>query len=274
MLRGLYAAGSGMIAQQRKQEMLTNNLSNINTPGFKGDQASLRTFPNMLITAMGTDHGRTHGTNRVGVLSTGAYMQERTPNFSQGDLQETGNNTDVALLQSIVPTDEETGQDAMLVFETQNDDGDTRYTRNGNFTIDSQGFLTNASGHYILGTDGEPINAQNENIIINSDGEVLTADEDLLGQINVSVVTDPGQLVKEGEGLFRYDGDNEVVTAVANDEVTYQLQQGFIERSNVDASQTMTEMMTALRAFEANQKVLQAYDQSMERAVNDIGRIG
>lgn len=274
MLRGLYAAGAGMISQQRKQEMLSNNLANINTPGFKGDQGSLRTFPNMLIKAVGTDHGRMTGSNHVGELATGVYMQEQTPNFTQGDVQETGNNTDVALFQGLVPVNEETNENAMLVFETQNDDGDIRYTRNGNFAIDSQGFLTNSSGHFILGVDGDPVNVGNENITINSEGQILSAEEDLLGQINVAVVTDPGQLVKEGEGLFRYDGDNDVVTAVANDEVTFQLQQGFIERSNVDASQTMTEMMTALRAFEANQKVLQAYDQSMERAVNDVGRIG
>ncbi|PYZ92519.1 flagellar biosynthesis protein FlgC [Salipaludibacillus keqinensis] len=275
MLRGLYAAGSGMIAQQRRQEMLSNNLSNINTPGHKGDQSSLRAFPNMLIQAMGTDHPRSHGTNRVGELSTGVYMQEQTPNFRQGDMQETDNTTDVALLQGLVPTDEETGEDAMLVYETLNNDGDLRYTRNGNFTVDGQGFLTSSQGHYILGIDGEPINVQNDQIRVDSNGEIFsTVDEELLGQINVAVVTDPTQLVKEGEGFLRYEGENDVFTAVDNEDVTYQLQQGFIERSNVDASQTVTEMMTALRAFEANQKVLQAYDQSMERAVNDIGRIG
>src|SRR5690554_8122228 len=99
MLRGLYTAGSGMIAQQRRQEMLTNNLANANTPGYKADQASLRSFPNQLIKALGTDHMQKYGTNRVGELSTGVYMQERTPNFRQGDINETRNNTDIAILQ-------------------------------------------------------------------------------------------------------------------------------------------------------------------------------
>ncbi|RKL68026.1 flagellar biosynthesis protein FlgC [Salipaludibacillus neizhouensis] len=274
MLRGLYAAGAGMISQQRKQEMLSNNIANINTPGYKEDQGSLRTFPDMMIKALGTDHIQTTGSNHVGTLATGVYMQEQTPNFTQGDIQETGNNTDVALLQALVPINEETDEEAMLVFETQNDNGDIRYTRNGNFAIDSQGTLTNSSGHYILGVDGNPITVNNENITINSEGQIFSAEQDLLGQINVAVVTDPGQLVKEGEGLFRYDGDNDVVTAVDNDEVTFQLQQGFVERSNVDATRTMTEMMTALRTFEANQKVLQAYDQTMQRTVNDVGKIG
>lgn len=274
MLRGLYSAAAGMIAQQRRQEMLTNNISNIETPGYKSDQGSMRTFPSMLINAMGTDHQRFGGSNHVGELATGVYMQERTPNFRQGDMQQTGNNTDIALLQGLVPTDEESGQEALLVYETRNNDGDLRYTRNGNFTIDGEGMLTTSKGHYILGTDGEPINVQNENIRVTSDGDIFSEADELLGQINVSVITDPNQLVKEGDGFLRYDGENDVVTALGNGDVTYQLQQGFVERSNVDAQQTMTEMMSVLRSFEANQKVLQAYDQSMERAVNDVGRIG
>lgn len=274
MLRGLYAAGSGMIAQQRRQEMLTNNISNIETPGYKSDQGSMRTFPSMLINAMGTDHQQFGRSTHVGELSTGVYMQERTPNFRQGDMQQTGNNTDIALLQGLVPTDEDSGQDALIVYETRNDDGELRYTRNGNFTIDGQGMLTTAKGHYILGNDGEPINVGNENIRVTSNGEIFSEADELLGQISVSVVTDPTQLVKEGDGFLRYDGENDVVTAIGNEDVTYQLQQGFVERSNVDAQQAMTEMMNVLRSFEANQKVLQAYDQSMERAVNDVGRIG
>ncbi|WP_078578961.1 flagellar hook-basal body protein [Salipaludibacillus agaradhaerens] len=274
MLRGLYAAGSGMIAQQRRQEMLTNNLSNVNTPGFKADQASLRTFPNMLINALGTDHQQAFGTNRVGELATGVYMQEQTPNFRQGDMQETGNNTDIALLQGLVPQDDDTGQDALLVYEILNNDGEIRYTRNGNFTIDGQGFLTDSQGHYILGVDGDPINVQNENIRVEANGQIFSDANELLGQINVAVVADPSQLVKEGNGFLRYDGENDVITAVGNAAVTYQLQQGFIERSTVDTAQTMTEMMNTLRTFEANQKVLQAYDQSLERAVNNVGRLG
>ena len=81
------------------------------------------------------------------------------------------------------------------------------------------------------------------------------------------------QLVKEGNGLFRFDGDA-LPTAMGNGEIVYQIQQGFIERSNVDSAQTMTEMMNTYRVFEANQKVLQAYDRSLEKAVNEIGRIG
>ncbi|MDG5787286.1 flagellar hook-basal body protein [Evansella sp. AB-P1] len=274
MLRGLYTAGAGMIAQQRRQEMLTNNMANADTPGFKADKASLRSFPNQLLQAMGTNHTQKYGTNRIGELSTGVYLQEKTPNFRQGDIQETFNTTDMALLQSVVPQDEETGQDAMLAFVVQNSDGETRYTRNGNFTFDGQGFLTTSHGHYVLDINGEPINVGSEDFRVSRNGEVFDINDEVIGQMNVSVIPDPTQLVKEGNGLLRYDGENDIVTALGNEEVTFQIAQGFVERSNVDASQTMTEMMNALRSFEANQRVLQAYDRSLERAVNDVGRIG
>lgn len=276
MLRGLYTAGAGMISQQRNQEMLSNNIANVNTPGFKADQGSLRTFPNMLIQAMGTDHqfpGRRSPV--IGELATGVYMQERTPNFRQGDLMETTNSTDIALLQGETPIDEESGLPGMLAFQIQNDDGDIRYTRNGDFTVDSDGFLTMGTGHYVLDTDGAPIEVGNEDFRVNQSGEIFTddADEVFLGQIDIMLIPDPGLLVKEGSGFLRYDGDEAIASAIGNDDVLYQLQQGYLERSNVDAGQTMTQMMAALRNFEANQKVLQAYDQSLERAVNDIGRI-
>ncbi|MBU9710595.1 flagellar hook-basal body protein [Evansella tamaricis] len=273
MLRGLYTAGAGMIAQQRRQELLTNNLANANTPGFKADQGSFRSFPNQLIQAMGTDHRRTAGSNHVGELTTGVYMQERTPNFRQGDVYETFQTTDVALLQGALPIGDD-GQQASLFYTVENNNGEVRYTRNGNFTIDGAGYLTNSQGNYVLGNNGERLNVGNGDIAINANGEIYDNNEQLLGQINVAMVLDPAQLVKEGNGLLRYDGENDVPSAIGNGDVTFQLQQGFLERSNVDTAQTMTEMMTALRTFEANQRVLQAYDRSLERTVNEVGKIG
>ncbi|CAM3966365.1 flagellar hook-basal body protein [Alkalicoccus chagannorensis] len=272
MLRGLYSAGAGMMAQQRQQEMHTNNLSNAETPGYKADQGSLRKFPNMIAAAMGTQ-AAPNGAPRIGELTTGVYMQERTPNFRQGDVQETGNNTDVALFQSDVPVDEETGEEAMLAFNVAAEDGEIRYTRNGNFTIDQDGFLTTAQGNYILDTEGEPVELDNDQIRISPEGEVFDEDETLITQLDVSVIPDPTNLVKEGEGLLNYEGEAAIASAVGDEDISYQLQQGFVERSNVDAQQTTAQMMNAMNTFEMNQTVLQAYDQNLERTVNDIGRI-
>ncbi|MBU8905919.1 flagellar hook-basal body protein [Desertibacillus haloalkaliphilus] len=276
MLRGLYGSAAGMFTQQRRQEMLTENLANANTPGFKADRASIRTFPNMLIQAQNTSNLPPNRSHYVGELSPGAYLQERIPNFAQGDLNETGNNTDIALLQGNIPINEETGRAGALFFTVEHEDGNARYTRNGNLAVDGQGFLTTSAGHYILDTAGERIEVGNEQFTVNRNGVVSTAAGAEIAQIEVAFSEDPALLVKEGDGLLRLEADelDALPTAIGNDEISYQLQQGFIERSNVDAGQTMTEMMQAFRAFEANQKVLQAYDQSLDKAVNEVGRIG
>ena len=96
MFRGFYTVASGMLSQQRKTEMLTNNMSNANTPGYKADQASMRAFPEMLMDRMDSTSIPTEKklslpfNERVGKLNTGVYMQETIPSFVQGDLQETG----------------------------------------------------------------------------------------------------------------------------------------------------------------------------------------
>ncbi|MCT8140135.1 flagellar hook-basal body protein [Anaerobacillus sp. CMMVII] len=274
MIRGFYTSAAGMIAQQRRQEMLTNNLANADTPGYRADDASLRAFPNLLIQAMGVDNRPQGKTTHVGELSTGVYLQERTLNFRQGDLHETGNRTDIALLQGVVPLNEETGRPGALLFSVENQTGEVRYTRNGNFTVDGQGYLTTSEGFYVLDPSGNRLNVGNDDFKLTQEGFLVNENGTNFAQINVAFVANPNQLVKEGNGLLRYEGGQAVLSANGNANISYQLNQGFIERANVDTAQTMTDMMTAFRAFEANQRVLQAYDRSMEKAVNEIGRIG
>ncbi|KMJ56376.1 flagellar basal body rod protein FlgC [Bacillus sp. LL01] len=274
MLRGLYGAAAGMIAQQQRQEMLTNNLANANTPGYKADQASLRAFPNMLIRAMDTETHKGASAPTIGELTTGVYLQERMPNFRQGDINETGNSTDIALLQGVMP-EGELGRPGALFYTIQaGNEGEVRYSRNGNFTIDGAGFLTTTEGHYLLGTNGQPLEVGEENFTIDENGLLTASNGDAVGQMNIAYAEDPMLLVKEGNGLLRFTEEGELPTAIGNADISFQLQQGFVERSNVDASQTMTEMMNAYRSFEANQRILQAYDQSLEKAVNEVGRIG
>lgn len=280
MLRGFYSAAAGMISQQRRQEMLTNNLANANTPGFKADQASLRAFPEMLITSMNTDtlpvkkQFQLKGVNTVGSINTGVYMQEATPTFKQGDLQETGNQTDLALVDVNLPINEETNRPGALFYQVVNAEGEPRYTRNGNFTVDGEGYLTTTDGNYVIDTFGEPIVIYGSEFTVTTDGRFFEEGEDTGQQINIAYAENPANLVKEGNGLFRLEDDNpELPTAIDNPDILFQVKQKFIERSNVDIEQTMSEMMMAYRTFEANQKILKAYDQSMEKAVNEIGRI-
>ncbi|SFE60902.1 flagellar hook-basal body protein [Alteribacillus iranensis] len=261
MLRGFYGAASGMITQQRRTEMLTDNISNLRTPGYKEDHGSIRTFPEMLLQARGgSSFG---GSTPIGSLATGVYMQERTPNVSQGDLMETGNATDAALLQGALP------ENAALFFTVTNEEGEVRYTRNGNWAVDGAGFLTTGEGYYVLGADGEPLDVENENFRLLEDGTVMHENGEVIGQVGIAYAENANDMVKEGNSLLRSEA-GELPAADAD----FQLQQGFLERSNVDANRTMTELMSAYRLFESNQRIMQAYDQNMQRAVNDVGRLG
>lgn len=277
MLRGFYTATAGMISQQKRTEMLSNNIANANTSGYKSDQSAVRAFPEMLLSRMENDsmpikNGQSFGINTsIGSLNTGAYIQELIPQFTQGDVRETGLPSDVALVEGIIPLNNETNIKGVLLFPVQTQNGEQRYTRNGTFTLDNEGILT-SNGNPVLSTTGNPISIQSNDYQITPEGNVLVGGENV-GQIDVRFGGDVRNLVKEGNGLYRTADEEDLPSALNNGEIQYTLRQGFVERSNVDVSKTYTDMMTAYRAFEANQKVLQAYDRSMEKAANEIGRL-
>lgn len=277
MLRGFYTAASGMMAQQRRIEMWTNNIANANTPGYKSDQAALRAFPELLLSRLDKATVPTKTPRSfplqptIGSINTGVYMQELIPNFRQGDIKETGQPTDIAMINGTLPVDAETGKEGTLFFIVQNENGDIRYTRNGNFTLNPQGFLTTNDGWYVLDENGRRIQLPSTNFAVNADGTIV-ANNNRIARINIAFAANPNTLVKEGNGLFR--SENGVLpSALGNPNITYTLKQGFLERANVDLNRAMTEMLSAYRAFEANQKIVQAYDRSMDKAVNEIGRL-
>ncbi|MCQ6279920.1 flagellar hook-basal body protein [Bacillus sp. EB600] len=262
MFKGFYTAASGMLAQQRRTDMLTNNMANANTPGFKEDQSTLRAFPDMLLELM---NGQTPGGPKVGSLSTGVYMQEAIPRFIQGDMKETDNKTDMALVDINA-----NGLRGSVFFTVQDPSGQPRYTRNGNFTLDAQGYLTTGNGQYILDTNGKPIQLSSDQFTV-SDTGLITGQNGEQAQLGIAFAAQPGSLIKEGNGLYRTESGTSLASA-ANQQ--FKLQQGFLEQSNVDLSKSMTDMLTAYRSFEANQKILQAYDRSMEKVANEVGKIG
>lgn len=272
MLRGFYTAGAGMMAQQRYQESLSNNMANALTPGYKQDRSTFRAFPEMLIqniesrqvpTSTGLKLPRNH---IVGPINSGVYMQEDIPLFQQGPIQETHINTDVALLNGEMPDD--TG---FLFFTVQNGDGDVRYTRNGHFTVDAEGYLTTQEGFYVLNDEGARIQTGTENFEVMANGAVISPfDNTFLGVVYHPNAND---FVKEGDNLFNNDGEVAPVDARAAGGVSFQIGQGQLERSNVDPAQVMTEMTRSYRLFEINQQVVRMFDQSMDLAANQIGRL-
>lgn len=268
MFRGFYTAASGMFSQQRRQDMLTNNIANANTPGYKADQAALRAFPEMLLQRMDDQSigdRKIRTSTQVGSLNTGAYMQEVIPTFQQGDMEETGKMTDIALIDGQLPD-----EGGLLFFTVQDQNGEFRYTRNGDFSLDAQGNVVSSEGFFVLGENGEPIQINSDTFQINDQGTVVVEGQQV-AQLGLAYANNPQDLIKVGNSLFQ--AENDLPNARENNEVTFKIQQGFLERSNVDMNKTMTEMLNAYRLFEANQKILQAYDRSMDKAVNEVGRL-
>lgn len=277
MFRGFYTAASGMITQQRKTEILTNNLSNMTTPGYKGDESSIRAFPEMLIQQMNSEQvsptkslSLPYLTN-VGPLNTGAYIQDVTPNFRQGDIQETGFATDFALRDVNMPQSEE-GVSSTIFFTLENPDGGVRYTRNGNFTLDEAGYLTNGSGWYVLDQDGNRIFLGDDSFTLREDGWIEQNGQ-AVSRLGVGFSENPFNLQKVGEGYYETEDGQPLPSVYDTDDAYFSVVQGSLEQSNVDAAETMTQLLSSYRTFEANQKVLQAYDESMDKAVNEIGKI-
>ncbi|KAA6450910.1 flagellar hook-basal body protein [Bacillus swezeyi] len=279
MLKGLYTATSAMITQQRRTEMLTNNIANANTPGYKEDQGSIRSFPDMLLSRMESDSVQMGSGSRsfskqtpIGSINTGVYMQELKPQFSQGDLQSTNEPTDIAISEAEVPVNEQTNDKAALFYAVRLENGDIRYSRSSRFSLNENNELT-INGHAVLSTDGRPITVGSENFQVAEDGTVSENGQNL-GRIDVRIALDTRNVAREGNDLYRTENGGELPSAAENPNVNYSVKQGMTERSNVDITRAYTEMTAAYRSFEANQKVLQAYDKSMDKAANEIGRIG
>lgn len=297
MLRGLYTAAAGMISEQRRHDTITNNIANINSPGFKQGNALSRSFPEMLISTIRGGQGAS--TAPLGRMSLGVFSEESISIHAQGDLQETQNPFDFALVSKIqvpgmtfdasgkfVSADGERTFQPQALFTVLNADGEQRYSLNGKFTVDTAGQLVNANGNLVLGRDGQPLllidgaGQPIHSFKVTDKGEFLDGNGlPLLGPtgqpvgLMLSRAENPNLLLREGNGLLRINpGDEATISQVAvGDQV--EVRQGFIERSNVDSAQSMVDMMSALRAYEANQKVIQSYDKSMEKAANEVGRV-
>ncbi|MGG4448894.1 flagellar hook-basal body protein [Brevibacillus sp. HB1.2] len=320
MIRGLYTSASGMLALQNRQESLANNLANINTPGFKQDVGVMRAFPEQLLSRMNDKEGldvpgiptMPGQPAIIGRLHTGVYMSEALPNFAQGDIEETRNPYDLALMDNIQPDPD--GNERRLFYSVARiedltqpaQEEDIRYTRNGNWSVNGEGYLVTADGYYVLDNQNQAIRVNDpvsginagQDLKINEAGELLYKDpntneyQSLAAhpRLGLAVVTNPLMLVREGTNVFRWEGDMDVEAidvAEANDQAAlaagtyatptisgrYGMQQGWRERSNVDPGQTMTNMMSVLRAYEANQRVITTIDGTLDKAANEIGRV-
>ncbi|KZE53116.1 flagellar basal-body rod protein FlgG [Brevibacillus parabrevis] len=269
MLRSMYSGISGMRGFQTKLDVIGNNIANVNTVGFKKGRVMFQDILSQNVQGAGapTDGGK-GGTNPT-QIGLGSSIASIDTVFSAGSPMTTN-----------LPTDLSIEGDAF--FMVSPDDGATiYYTRAGNFTRDSQGFLVNPQGLKLLNSDATPIQInQADGIVsysIGKDGVITTVDEagTLASDNTVGVMTfnNPGGLKKVGNSLYENTvnagaRDGDPMTPVTPGTAKVSVIAGQLEMSNVDLSEEFTEMIVAQRGFQANSRIITTSDSVLEELVN------
>ena len=255
MMRALWSAASGMVAQQLNVDTIANNLANVNTAGFKRDDVAFQAY---LSSAEGVAAAVAppYPAGQAGASFWVSYAS-RT-DFSPGPLHQTGNRLDLAL-------------NGPGFFSVESPDG-PRYTRRGNFTLNPEGVLVTQEGWPVQGTSGEIRLDANDagpsgpDISVGEDGTVRVNGRDV-DRLRIENFTDPGGLLKIGHGYF-LQTDADAAAAAEN----VRIAQGFLEMSNVEAVRAMTEMIEILRGYESYQRVIRSIDEANAKSINEVGR--
>ena len=256
MVKGLYTASTGMVNEQRRVDILSNNLANSSTTGYKKEGSTSEAFKDVLAYKI-KDSSEAYIPRKLGSMNMGVKIGEVYTDYSQGSVHETGNTFDLAL----------SGKGFFAVeFTNKNGETSIKYTRDGNFTNNANNELVNKNGDYLLDTDGNHI-CIDPNATINVDRTGTIRQNDVvLKTIGVIDFEDYDYLEKYGENYYT---PLEGATQTASTASVYS---GYLESSNVQVVQEMVDLINFQRAYESNQKMIQAFDETLGTAV-ELGKL-
>lgn len=246
MLRGLYTAVTGLLAHQRRQDVTANNIANADTAGFQREDVVFRSFPEVLLQRL---EGNGAKPAPVGTTKLGVEVAQVYTDFQQGPMDETRRNTDLALA----------GYGFFTIETTEG----IRYSRAGSFLVDRDGFLVTPGGHYLLGQHGR-LQVGGEDFTVTASGEVRV-DDRVVDHLRITGFA-PGAAVAR-VGANQYVWQPQFAQPVNQPDI----RQGMLEKSNVSFVAEMTNMLNGFRAYQASQRVLQAQDELLGKAVNEVG---
>jgi flagellar basal-body rod protein FlgG len=248
MIQGLYSAATGMVAIERRHDVLANNVANAATPGYKRQEPV-----NMGFYQLFSDKLRHPAYYRQDVAPGGGVkMMETFPNLSAGQFYHTDDPLHVALQGP-----------GFLVADTPNG---PRYTRSGDLSIDGDGDLATRSGFKIQGVGGGAIPVGDGRVNIGLDGGVLVNGQPA-GQLRLVEFENPERLLREGDSLYR--ASEEVAGQLATAGETF-IQHKRLEMSNVNLPMEMGRMVIGMRAYEANQRVITTIDSTLGRLIDQV----
>ena len=256
MVKGLYTAYTGMINEQHRMDVLTNNLANAYNVGYKKEGATSQAFDEVLAVKIKdtTDPVRAKS---LGKISLGVKIGENYTDFSQGSLRETHNNYDMAIAGTGFFTVE---------FKNKAGETSTKYTRDGSFTLNKDGYLVTQEGDFVLGNNGRIQLNTLQNSVIDKQGNIMQQGN-LVATLKITDFEDYNYLEKYGENYYQ------PVEGAREKNGEYQIATGFLEMSNMKVVSEMVEMISVSRAYETNQKLIQTYDSTLEIAASQIGKV-
>ncbi len=255
MLRGLYTAARGMAVEQKKQEIISNNLANSNTTGFKKEITLVQSAPELPVILQEKGSRRLLGTG-----GQGALLDTVVTVLSQGDLEQTGRSLDLALAER-----RPGGGTAFFAVATPQG---VRYTRDGHFSLDRDGSLVTSQGFRVLDVNGRAVSLPGERVQVDADG-VIWQEDAVIARLAIPVFGGErlAGLEKRGDNLF------EDTMGGATEQASGQVRQGFLERPNLNMVSEMINMLEVMRTYEANQKTLQAQDELLGKSANELGSL-
>ncbi len=259
MFTGLYTSAAGMLAQMKNLEVISNNLANINSTGYKKDQSIFRTFYDDAINATASSNGTL--TNKD--FNSMVVIERTVSDFSEGLIKKTGNPLDLTI----------TGDG---FFELQGANGETYFTRAGNFQMNETGEIVNATGLNLMGDiaaitiEAGASSLESKGITFSEEG-VLSVGDAELDRLSIFRFVDNSRLKKIGNNLYV----NESAGNVSDEPFEGKIVQHHLEMSNVNPVQELTRMIVAQRAFEAYQRVMRTImDDTTEKSISLVGRKG
>ncbi len=251
MFKGFYNLTSAMLTQGRNLDVISNNMTNVATAGFKTDRYTFSTFQDVMWKRVGNmDKKYTDLGNQSWITAPSKLYTD----YTQGPIEETGQPLDFAI-------------EGDGFFALENPDGERIYTRNGNFSLDGEGYLWLSGYGRVLDTEGNPIQLVTDHVEADSYGGMFTLNGGFLGRIGVYRFEDNGALEKNDHGFFVSENEGEVVNNAVK------VHQKWIERANIDMVEQMSHMITAQRAYQSAAEVTKIYDEVMKQATTEVGRL-
>mgnify|MGYP002409669116 CR=1 FL=1 len=258
MIRGLYTSGWSMMFNNKRMDVIANNLANVNTNGFKKDSVVLESFPEMLTKRINDSRSNLNPSGRIGAMEISSDVGEVFTYYYQGALTKTDNNMDFSIGDSY---------NSFFTIATRGEDGNIReaYTRDGAFTVNANNILVTKDGYPVMGQRGT-IAIYDKNFAVEEDGTILQNGE-ATDRFLIRSFADTSTLRKIGDNLIGVAADTQ--------EQAFNgiVRQGMLEQSNVNIVKEMVDMITVMRAYESSQKMLQIQDGTLEKAVNEVGSV-